>query len=235
MKMTAIACCLSVLLVVPAFANPPQDGTYKSTDLGGSILLGRYSETWVGAKLSVGNTVNQESWDGTTLATQWRWYCAYIASPPTLILDTVVGGTGQKVWQVTYTNGMVWLDGNGPWGDGSEPSYTATIQDFEATVTEQYSGGLEVSTVKTVNATAQFMGYSDNCIVLALSNMAKYADGQTLPADYPDFLDGSTCTSLGTTGPGEWGDVDEITYSLLGCTVPTQQKSWGAIKQMYRK
>ncbi len=58
---------LSVLIAVPAFAGAPVNGTYKSTDIGGLMLPGRYSELWFGGKLVVNNTLNEQSWDGSTL------------------------------------------------------------------------------------------------------------------------------------------------------------------------
>jgi hypothetical protein len=36
--------------------------------------------------------------------------------------------------------------------------------------------------------------------------------------------------------PGEWGDVDSITYTIFGCTpLATQPSTWGGVKAMYRK
>lgn len=231
---TLILVFLSLMVAVPALAGPPADGTYKSTDIGGVMFTGFYSETWNPGKMAVGNTVNEESWDGSVSGSQWKWFCAYVAAPPLLLYNGVNGvtGNGQKIWQVTYTNGMAWLDGGGPWA-GGDASYTATVDTWIATVTEQYLAFVEVGTVKTVNATASFVGYPEICIVLALSNLQKHGDGPTLPPGYPPFMDGGSCTLLGDTGPGEWGEVDDITYSVLGCTVKTEESSWGAVKARY--
>jgi hypothetical protein len=232
---TLLAFLLTLLLAVPVLAGPPADGTYKSTDIGGTMLTGFYSETWNGGPLSVGNTVNEESWDGAALGTQWKWFCAYVAAPPVLLWDGTSGGNGTKIWQAVYVGGQAWFDGIGaPW-DGGDADYTATVDTWIATVTELYSGGVEVGTVKTVNATASFVGYGDACIVLALSNLEKHDDGAVLPPNYPDFMDGGSCTSFGTTGPGEWGEVDDITYSILGCTVRTEESTWGAVKARYQR
>lgn len=229
-----LAFMLAMMVAVPALANPPLDGNYKSTDIGGTMYTGRYSESFNGAKLSVNNTVNEASWDGATLGNQWTWSCAYVAIAPTLIYDGVnSNGNGQKIWQVTYTGGTAWLSGTGPWADSEPGGYTANVDTWDATVTETYSNFVEVGTVKTVSATASFVGYSDKCVVLALSNQEKHDAGPTLPADYPDFTDNG-CTSMGTTGPGEWGEVDDITYSILRCTVRTEETTWGAIKARYR-
>jgi len=185
---TLIVFLLSLMVAAPVLAGPPADGTYKSTDIGGVMLTGTYSETWVGGKMSAGNTVNEASWDGSTLGSQWKWYCAHIAAAPILLYNGVNGttGNGQKLWQVTYTGGMAWLDGAGPWA-GGDAFYEATVDTWVATVTEQYSNFVEVGTVKTVNATASFVNYPDACIVLALSNLEKHGDGETLPTDDPLF------------------------------------------------
>jgi len=232
---TLLAFMLSLMVAIPVLAQAPANGTYKSTDIGGTMLTGFYSETWNGGPMSVNNTVNEASWDGGTLGTQWTWSCAYVSAPPSLLYNGVNGatGNGQKIWQVTYTGGMAWLSGGGPWA-GGDPSYTATVDTWVATVTEQYSNFVEVATVKTVNATASFVGYPHECIFLALSNLQKHDDGPTLPAGYPEFID-NACGSQGTTGPGEWGEVDDITYSILSCpVVRTEETSWGAVKALYR-
>jgi hypothetical protein len=38
---------LSIVVAVPALAGPPANGTYTSTDIGGTMLPGRYSESWL--------------------------------------------------------------------------------------------------------------------------------------------------------------------------------------------
>jgi hypothetical protein len=227
-----LAFMLAMVIAVPVLAGQPADGTYKSTDIGGTMLTGHYSETWNGGPMSVNNTVNEESWDGVDLGTQWKWYCAYVAAAPVLLYNGVSGttGNGNKIWQVTYTGGMAWLSGTGPWA-GGDAFYSATVDTWVATVTETYSNFVEVGTVKTVNATASFDGYPDACIVLALSNLEKHGNGDVLPLGYPEFKDNS-CNAA--AGPGEWGEVDDITYSILGCTVRTEESSWGSVKALYR-
>jgi hypothetical protein len=225
-----------MLVAVPAFAQPPLNGTYKSTDLGGMMLTGRYSESWAnGTKLDVDNTMNEQSWDGATLGTEWWWYCPKAVSV-VLLADLVDGnGNGQKIWRVSYTGGVMVLDGNGPWG-GGDPSYTATVTTWNATVTEQFSNFVETLQVRSISATGTFVGFNAECITLQVSNTEKFGDtdGGALPGDFPPFLDGNTCAPVG--GAGEWGDVDEITFSVVDCeTVPTREASWGSVKAMYNE
>jgi hypothetical protein len=71
---------------------------------------------------------------------------------------------------------------------------------------------------------------------LSITNTAKLgdtvADGP-LPAGYPAFWDWSPCTPTAT--PGEWGIVNAITFTIIGCeTVSVEEKSWGAVKALYR-
>lgn len=227
---------LSVMIAVPALAGPPANGTYTSTDIGGLMLPGRYSELWFGGKLAVNNTLNEQSWDGFTLGTQWHWYCPWIAAAPVLLVNTVNGaGNGIKIWKVTYTGGYCWLDGAGPWA-GGDAQYTASVNTWIATVTETYSSFVLVGSVRNHSATATFDGYNNECMSLAVSNIEKLSDTDSgpLPAGYPDFWSWFACNNVGTAGPGEWGDIDSITMTITGCTVSTQLKSWGAVKALYR-
>jgi hypothetical protein len=231
----AILVLLSIMIAVPAFAGPPANGTYTSTDIGGLMLPGRYSELWFGGKLAVNNTLNEQSWNGA-LGTQWHWYCPWISAAPVLLVNTVnCAGNGTKIWKVTYTGGICWLDGAGPWA-GGDASYTANVTTWVAIVTETYSSFVLVGTVRNHNATAKFVGYNAQCMNLSVSNVEKLGDtnGGPLPAGYPDFWSWFACNNVGTAGPGEWGDIDSITMSITGCTVGTAPASWGAVKALYR-
>jgi hypothetical protein len=230
-----IVILLSVLISAPALAQAPLDGTYKSTDLGGTMLPGRYSESWFPGPLAVNNTLNEESWDGATLGTQWHWYCPWIVGK-LLLVSTVDGfGNGQKIWKVTYTGGYCWLDGGGPWG-GGDASYLADINTWVAIVTETYAAFVEVGTVRNHNASATFQNYPQECMSLSVTNAEKLGDtsgGGGLPANFPAFWDWVPCAPAAT--PGEWGDIDGITFNILGCeTVSVTETSWGAVKAMYR-
>jgi hypothetical protein len=234
----AMVFLICIAIGIPALAGPPANGTYKSTDIGGTMLPGRYSESWFPGNLVVNNTLNEQSWDGFTLGTQWHWYCPWIVVPPVLLVDTVDGaGNGQKIWRVTYTGGYCWIDGAGPWA-GGDASYMANITNWTAIVTEQYADSVEVGTVRNHNARAMFTGYSEKCMSLSISNAEKLGDttGGPLPANYPDFWNWVGCVDIGTAGPGEWGDVDSITFTIIGCeTVATQPVTWGAVKGLYRE
>ncbi len=232
---SVIVFLLSVMIAVPVLAGPPADGTYKSTDIGGTMLPGRYSESWFPTKLSVNNTLNEQSWNGV-LGTQWHWYCPWVATPASLQLSTVdANGNGIKVWKVEYAGGFCWLDGMGPWA-GGDASYLADVMNWTAIITETYSNFVEVGTVRTHAASAQFQNYPQACMALNIENTEKIGDTDHRPLDagYPNFWDWTSCSDIGPAGPGEWGTVDSITFTIQGCTVATQQKSWGAVKSIYR-
>lgn len=235
---TAIVFLLSLCIAVPLMAQPPVNGTYTSTDLGGLMLTGRYSESWFGGPLQVNNTLNEESWDGATLGTQWRWYCPWILSPPTLLSNTVNGnGDGFKTWNVTYSDGICWLDGSGPWG-GGDASYTANITTWSVQVTEQYANNVLIASIRNTFATAQFQGYNSECMDLQISNneMIGNTDSGAKPGDYPEFWYWNPCGSIGNAGPGEWGTVTDITFIIDGCiTIPVEEKTWGSVKAMYQE
>jgi hypothetical protein len=183
----------------------------------------------------VNNTLNEQSWNGATLGTQWHWYCPWVVGK-LLLLSTVNGaGNGQKIWKVTYTGGYCWLDGGGPWA-GGDASYMANINTWVAIVTETYAAFVEVGTVRNHNASATFQLYNQACMSLSVTNAEKLGDtsgGGGLPANFPAFWDWVPCAASAT--PGEWGDVDGITFDILGCqTVSVNETSWGAVKAMYR-
>jgi hypothetical protein len=232
---TVIVFLLSIFVAVPVLAQAPVNGTYKTTDLGGLMLPGHYSEYWAaGTKLAVGNTMNEESWDGATLGTQWRFSCPQVIGVA-LLLDQVDGaGNGQKIWRLTYTGGAFWLDGAGPWG-GGDASYSLTVDSWAAIVTEQFANFAEVRQIRSISAQATFVGYETLCLALQVQNTERLDDTGTmgLPADFPMFLDGNSCGTV-PAGAGEWGDVSQITFTVDGCeTVPVHQASWGQVKQLY--
>lgn len=227
-----IAIVLSILaLAAPALAGPPQSGVYTSSDLGGSVLTGRFSESWPGgAALEVGNTINAMSWDGGTLGTQWFVRCASVAVPPMQISDTRDGnGTGEVTWQAEYGGGNFWLGNSGPWGD---EDYTGVINTFSVTTTYQYVMGQILGIRSNLTMTGVFDGYG-SCMEYMITNTAVVGDTDSgpLPGDYPPFLT-SSCVAGGSQGA--WGSVTDIAMQIYGsCVVPVEEASWGAIKARY--
>ena len=234
---TALSVLLLALVTAPRPSTagvPPLVGTYKT--LLGTILPGRASESWPcdGCEGQLGNTINSASWNGSTLATNWSLSCPQIASSPVLVLDTVVGGTGQRIYQTSYSGGSLWLAGSGAWGAG-DPAYTGSIQSFVVMVTKQYVGGTLVGAVSNINFTGTIDNY-DNCFTMAISNaeFVGATPGTALePGPFPAFLGPASCNATGTHG--SWFDVHDVTFSILGrCETPTRTRTWGELKSLYR-
>jgi hypothetical protein len=219
-----------------AVAGPPQTGTYLSNDMGGTMLPGRFSESWVTnppGQGQIGNTVNALSWDGTTLATEWKVWCPSIAAAPTLVSDTRDGnGTGDVTYHTDYIGGYFWLSMNGPWGDGSE-DYTGVLMSFRIVATYQFVFGSLLGIRSNVTMVGDFDGY-DDCMEYAINNAAFLGMSPSpLPAGFPPFLD-TSCNS-GTVTVGGWGSASDIALKILGtCTIRTQETTWGAVKSLYR-
>jgi hypothetical protein len=227
-----------ILAAVPVLAGPPQTGVFYSTDLGGQMLAGRFSESWVdpGSHGQVGNTLNAESYDpGFGLASQWRLYCATIALPPSLVGDTRdANGTGEVTYRTEYTGGRFWMSKNGPWGDGSE-DYSGLVDLFQVTTTYMFVENDLLGIRSNVTTQGTFDNYGD-CFEYTINNAAFYGDTDLvgpLPAGFPAFMDSSCQT--GTRARGGWGSVTEIALRIRGdCTVPTQDTTWGAVKALYQ-
>lgn len=231
--------------VTVSHAQPPVEGTYKSTDLGGLMLVGRSSHSWTSSpdgRLSNGNVGRFLSWDGGTLGTQWSISCLEIVNVA-LILDAVFGGNGQRIYQITYASGgALFLDGAGPWG-GGDPTYDGVITQFSEFRTLQYAGGVLTGANSSFNGAADILGYTSSCIALGIGNDALVGDtdcgtyppgacggGFPLPAGYPAFLD-PNCDA--TPSIGRWGTTTAITLNVVGCAVPTKESTWGDVKSHY--
>jgi hypothetical protein len=231
--------CFSLLMVIllaaPAIAGPPLPGVYRSTDMGGLMLVGRFSESWVGTGNhgQIGNTVNAASWDGTVLGTQWTLSCPHIASLPVFVSDTRdVNGTGEVVYRTTYSGGATWLSRTGPWGDNTV-DYLGTLDSFIATTTFQYVWG-ELLGIRSNVTTIGHMNDFAQCFEYTISNATFYGPlgSEPKPSDYPDFIDASCAT--GVLSRGGWGTTTQIALRLSGCQIPVAPTTWTEAKALYR-
>ncbi len=226
-----------LLLATAAFAAAPLPGSYQSTDLGGVIPYGRYTEGWTagGGALLAGTTMNCESWDGSTLGGVWRYTCGVALAPASLLMSTVDGnGNGNRTYACSFTGGSLWLNGGGPWanGDASYPGHFDSYVEYE-TIT--YVNWVPVAAVTNVVTSAHFDAYPTICMSFSISNGTRVGAtdlGGTKPAGYPDFLD-TACAATPTQGA--WWNMTSVTISISsGCVVPTRSSSWGAVKTLYR-
>ena len=220
-----------------AATNPPLVGTYRS--LMGQVLPGRATESMPCdlCEGQIGNLIMAASWNGATLGTNWTLSCPQISSSPQLTYDGVVSGNGQRIYQTSYSGGVLMLDGSGAWGTG-DPSYSGPISTFTVIVTKQYVGGVQVGAVSNINFFGVINGY-DNCFNMAISNGELIGEtGATLgppsdAANYPAFMGPSDCGASGSHGA--YWDIHDITFSILGqCAVPARPMTWGQMKSIYR-
>jgi hypothetical protein len=225
-------------LLVPGIvvAGPPLNGEYDSTDIGGDVNVGRYTESWLApfGALEQGTTLNAESWNGSDLGLQWRYYCSTEQVDPVLLSDTVdENGNGSRTYMKTFSGGYIWLSGSGPWANG-DPEYTGTIYSYQEFETIQYSNWNRIHAVTNVAANAHFDGYPSTCMAFSVGNGVEIGStdfGQTKPTDYPDFLVEGTCAASGTLGG--WWNFFTLSLVISGCTIPTENATWGTVKALY--
>lgn len=230
---------LASLVLLPAglLAGPPLNGDYNSTDIGGPLYVGRYTEGWdpTGGALSAGTTLNAESWNGSALGTQWRYWCSTESGPAVLLVNTVnpSTGNGNRTYMKNFDGGYIWLSGTGPWANG-DPDYFGVIDNYTEFETITYTNWVPIAAVTNVQAIAYFNDYPQLCMSFYIGNgtrVATTALGQTIPVNYPGLLD-PDCDATRVDGAA-W-DFTAVTLSIVDCAaVGTKEATWGAIKQLY--
>lgn len=241
-----VLAAVMVVSSVAVQAGPPVAGTYKSTL--GDFDEGSATTGWgPGGFLGVGNVIYGQSVaaPGGPFTNDWTLGCANVAVA-TLIVPKF-GPTGQEIWQFTYAPGaFVTLGGPGnPW-DGGDAVYTGIIDAYTEIRTVQYVNNAVVGATSDHAISAHLQGYGDSCMAWAIGNGVlrggtppgtppfSYPTLQSLkPAGYPGFPTLAGCAFL-VTAPGHWDDIRDLTLSITGCAVKTQQSTWGAVKSMYR-
>ncbi|MFO7610446.1 MAG: hypothetical protein R6X35_14870 [Candidatus Krumholzibacteriia bacterium] len=237
MKFQAIATLAVILLATAALAQPPVDGAYDSTDLGGPAYVGRYTEAWDGSggALDPGTVLNAASWDGMTLGSQWRYSCGVETGPAMLLSDFVnAQGNGNRTYMKVFNGGTIWLSGSGPWA-GGDADYPGIITNYAEYETITYQNWVPIAAVTNVQATAQFDAYPEMCMAFYIGNGTRVATtdlGEMIPANYPDLLD--TNCGTGRTDGAAW-DFTSVTLTVGGCAIPVQDMSWGNVKALYGK
>ncbi|MHB8078810.1 MAG: hypothetical protein ACYDIE_06110 [Candidatus Krumholzibacteriia bacterium] len=217
-------------------AGAPLEGIWRSTDLGGPVPVGRYTESWAtgGAPMQAGTTLNAASWDGVTLGGAWSYSCATELTAAVLLDDSVdAQGFGTRTWRKTFSGGQVWLSGTGPWSTG-DAQYTGPIVSYVEFETVTYVAFLPIAATTNIQASAMIIGYDTLCLGFTVGNGAKVGDslsGATLPANYPALLTPS-CSPSGVNGA--WWNLAQLTLYITNCSVGTQADSWGGIKSLYR-
>ncbi len=178
--------------------------------------------------LDLGNVLHAESWDGSTLGTDWKILCPEVVRV-TLIVDLTFGGTGQKIYQLDYRGGYLELSGGGPWGNG-DAVYTNVIDTYYEFRTIQYEAGVKIGSVSDHSVTAHST-FTEKCFTWGIGNGVWLGESGPAPSGYPEYEIGA---AMGALKAGHWGDIRDLTLTIEGCTVSTEQSSWGAVKAIYR-
>jgi hypothetical protein len=241
-----------VLLVGAAAvqAQPPTPGTYTSP---GDFDEGTGTSSTGGAYLGVGSVLYGRSYNGG-FTNDWTISCPTVTA--VVPLGPPIGNNGNYTYMFTYSGGFVTLGGPGtPWGNG-DPVYTGVIDTYIEIRTIQVAGGAASPTVRgwtsDHSVSAHIQGYPESCVAWAIGNGVlrggtntpqapkpfNYTIGPSQlqsvkPANYPDYP-GVGC-ALSPNGSGHWEDIKDLTVTIQGCAVATEQSSWGNVKSMYRK
>ena len=219
-KCVAVAVALlSVGAFVTVVHAAPITGSYKSTDLGQPVTVGRWTEGFVsppGLPNQVGNGVHGASWDGANLGDEWE-----LAGPIISSTTAVVGNPALPSGTVVYhrvfdvTGATLTLKDPGPWWnaaeDGATGQYVVDLTSYEQTLTVTYVNYqiANASSIETFAGTFQgFPGYE----LLYGHTLGAY-EGHTLagtePTNYPEFL------PSGFTSGGAWGVAEGIRFDII--------------------
>jgi hypothetical protein len=230
-KAIAFALAATALPVVALAA--PVTGVYTSTDLGGQLLTGRASTWRTGINSGLPHVLHSQSWDGSTLGTQWEVTCP-TENVPFIVQDNRdMNGTGTIVYTSTFQGGtFTFHPGAWPWGDG-----TGTLNTTTSVATVQFVNNIPVASVVNSNTSGNFVG---GCtLVFSIGNGVGVGETTSLnpaitkPADYPTFLDASCGPAPANQQFGTWGNVITITMQIH-CPVGVDAVQWSAAKRLYQ-
>ncbi len=236
---------VTILLVLAAMAfsatvslaAAPLSGNYQSTDIGGTIPAGRYTEGWDagGNAMGINTTQNCGSWDGSVLGGVWRYTCGTELTPGIQIGGYVTPqGNGQRTFMKVYSGGIFWLSGTGPWANG-DADYPGVFDSYVEYETVMYSNFVPYAAITNVQAAAHFNNYPTLCMGFSIGNGTRVGTtdlGNVMPANYPALLS-TSCTPTRTLGA--WWDFTSISLTLTSdCATPSKTTTWGSLKSIYR-
>lgn len=97
-----------------------------------------------------------------------------------------------------------------------------------------YDNWARITAVLNIDATGHFDAYTSSCMTFGIGNGSQAGStdlGDPAPADYPPFFEQGTCAAVAPLGT--WWNMDTITMTIKGCTVPVDETTWGHVKSMY--
>jgi hypothetical protein len=224
-----LICSMIGLVIAPALASAaPITGIYYSTDMGGIFLTGRASTWRPGVNSGLPHVIHAQSWDGSTLGTQWDISCG-IENSNFTVQDNRVAGTGTVIYTSTFQGGTLTLYAGGwPWGDG-----VATLGTTTLITTVQYYMNTPVASVVNGNTAGDFAPGCRLTFMIGNGSGAGETPYLSKPATYPTFLDATCGPAASNLQYGTWGNVITITLGIY-CEVGVDESTWGAIKELYQ-
>jgi hypothetical protein len=224
-----LICSMIGLVIAPALASAaPITGIYYSTDMGGIFLTGRASTWRPGVNSGLPHVIHAQSWDGSTLGTQWDISCG-IENTNFTVQDNRVAGTGTVIYTSTFQGGTLTLYAGGwPWGDG-----VATLGTTTMITTVQFYMNTPVASVVNGNTAGTFAPGCTLTFMIGNGSGMGETPYMSKPATYPTFLDATCGPAASNLQYGTWGDVITITLGIY-CPVGVDESTWGAIKELYQ-
>jgi len=210
---TALVVALVAFLGVSAAEVPgaPILGDYRSVELGGSVLMGRWSEGFVnGNPDGVGNGAHAASWDGANLGNQWELTGATLATTTVLSGDPMApDGVFIVKRDLDVTSAQLILKSDGGtapwWGGGGD--YAFDLDYYFQTLTVTMAGGL----VANATSTEVFEGaYGTHRVRYGHTVGIYEGAGLLLPPNYPAF----EAALPGLIG-GAWGTVEGSRFTII--------------------
>ena len=204
MRTSRIVAVSAVLAMMAATVSAaPIEGTYTSPD----VLDARWTESNTGGDDSaVGDEIDAESWDGSTLGTQWVLDEAVVASE--VLLDDTTSGSLRIIQdRRTYSGGVLTLKNDTTlWsGDVADGDYLVDVTNFtQSTVTTLYNGTV-ISTTGTLSMQGTFQNFPDYSINYLVATSETEGEGTAAPAGYPAL----------TAANGLWGSATDVTLEIV--------------------
>lgn len=215
----ALVAVLAVFLGVSAADASPIAGDYESVELGGSVLMGRWSEGYInGAPGHQRNGAHAASWDGANLGDQWELTGAVLANTTVLFGDpNATDGIVivKRDFDVSSAQLILKSDGGtAPWwgGDPGITEYPFDVDLYFQTLTVTVAGGLVMNATSTEVFEGVYAGGPAHQVCYGHTVGIYEAVGAVPPPNYPAFealLEGQEML-LG----GAWGTTEGTRFTI---------------------
>jgi len=215
----ALAAALVAFAGISAAEAGPITGDYKSVELGGSVLMGRWSEGFInGNPNHVRNGAHAASWDGANLGNQWEMTGAVLAGMTTLFGNPgAADGTFivKRDFDVSAAHLLLKSDGGtAPWwgGDGGITEYDFALDVYFQVLTVTVAGGAIMNATSTEVFEGTYVA-DPLCQVHYGHTVGIYEGvGPQVPTDYPGFE--AALEGVEVIAGGAWGTVEGTRFTI---------------------